>query len=194
MGIGHATAILLARRGAILSLADKNADGLAATLAELAPPDSHDTQHTVTVLDVRSAGDVNDWITDTLNTFGNLDGAANIAAVHREGGRDLRNSPVWDFVMNINARGVFNCMRAELNALGQGGSLVNMTSLAGLIGSGTSSIYAASKHAVVGLTRSAARSEGERGIRVNCIAPGESVRRSETGLTHGLQVRSIHQG
>ena len=63
------------------------------------------------MLDVRSAGGVNEWITNTLNTFGNLDGAANIAAVHREGGRDLRNSldEDWDFVMNINARGVFNC-------------------------------------------------------------------------------------
>ena len=148
------------------------------------------------MLDVRSVGDVNDWITNTLNNFGSLDGAANIAAMHREGGRDLRSSldEDWDFVMNINARGVFNCMRTEINALGQGGSLVNMTSLAGIIGSRTNSIYAASKHAVVGLTKSAARSEGERGIRVNCIAPGESVRRSEIALTHGLQVRSIHQG
>lgn len=84
------------------------------------------------MLHVRSPGDVNDWIVNSLNTFGKLDGAANIAAVHREGGRDLRNSldEDWDFVMNINARGVFNCVRAELNALGQGGSLVNMTSLA----------------------------------------------------------------
>ena len=74
--------------------------------------------------------------------------------------------------MDVNAKGVFFCMRAQLKAMADGGTIVNAASVAGIRGVANSSIYATSKHAVVGMTRSAARENGSRRIRINAIAPG----------------------
>lgn len=73
--------------------------------------------------------------------------------------------------MNINAAGVFYSMRAEILAMVNGGSIVNTASVAGLIAVPMAAEYSASKHAVVGLTKTAAREEGKSGIRVNAVAP-----------------------
>jgi NAD(P)-dependent dehydrogenase (short-subunit alcohol dehydrogenase family) len=79
--------------------------------------------------------------------------------------------------MGVNLGGVFNRMRAEIKAMGdprkegRGGSIVNASSIAGIIGMPKNGAYTASKHAVVGLTRVAAKEGGARGIRVNAIAP-----------------------
>lgn len=86
--------------------------------------------------------------------------------------RDLPDDD-WDFVMDVNVKGVFNCMRAQLrNMKPEGGSVVNFASIAALVALQSQGAYTASKHAVLGLSRAAAREEGERGIRVNCVAPG----------------------
>ena len=82
------------------------------------------------------------------------------------------------FVMNVNCSGVFNCLRAQLPAMQTGttgrggGSIVNASSMAGLMGVERNASYVASKHAVTGLTRTAAKEEGRRAIRVNAVAPG----------------------
>ena len=65
----------------------------------------------------------------------------------------------------------FNCMRAELNNMSKGGSIVSAASIAGLGGFAQMGPYVASKHAVIGLTRTAAKENGHKGIRVNCVAP-----------------------
>lgn len=174
-GIGLATAKLLALRGALLSIADINSDGLQKALDSLAPNASGE-KHIATVVDVASAFAVNSWIKSTLDTFGRLDGAANIAGVSREHFNILRNSldDDWDFVMGVNGKGTYNCMRAQLNAIvAPGGSIVNTASPASFVGGRTTPAYVASKHAVVGLTKAAAREEGERGVRVNCVEPGK---------------------
>lgn len=80
----------------------------------------------------------------------------------------------WDFVMGVNAKGVYNCLRAQLNNIKEGGSIVNFASIASLVALQSQGPYAASKHAVLGLTKTAAREEWSRGIRVNCVAPGKS--------------------
>ncbi|KAK5216077.1 hypothetical protein LTR72_010953 [Exophiala xenobiotica] len=169
-GIGLATAQVLASRGAVLSLSDINAEGLDAAIKTL-----DGEGHFATVLDVRKASKVNEWMDETVRRLGGLDGAANIAGVEREGGRHLADSrdEDWDFVMGINCTGVFYCMRAELNKmLDNGGSIVNISSVAGFIGVADTGIYNASKHAVRGLTRTAAREYGSHNIRVNAVAPG----------------------
>jgi NAD(P)-dependent dehydrogenase (short-subunit alcohol dehydrogenase family) len=186
-GIGLATAHVLASRGAKLALADFNGDGLKKQAADLPNASSH----TTTVLDVCDPQAVNDWIAATVSHFGTLNGAANIAGVHRENGRMLIDAldEDYDFVMGVNAKGVFNCLRAELRAMdpsvsssapkpsaqGKGCSIVNLASVAGLTGLPTSAAYCMSKHAVVGLTRVAAKEMGtlEHGaIRINAVCPG----------------------
>ncbi|KAJ9493855.1 hypothetical protein H2202_010628 [Exophiala xenobiotica] len=146
-GIGLATAQVLASRGAVLSLSDINAEGLDAAIKTL-----DGEGHFATVLDVRKASKVNEWMDETVRRLGGLDGAANIAGVEREGGRHLADSrdEDWDFVMGINCTGVFYCMRAELNKmLDNGGSIVNISSVAGFIGVADTGIYNASKHALI---------------------------------------------
>ena len=128
-----------------------------------------------TVLDVTSASAVNDWIRNTVDQLGQLDGAANIAGIHMGTGTPIRSASDnnWEKVLDVNLNGVFYCLRAELNNIKQGGSIVNAASVAALIGMPEAAAYVVSKHAVLGLTRSAAREEGKNNIRVNCIAPGE---------------------
>lgn len=112
----------------------------------------------------------------TLKEFGRLDGAANLAGVI---GRhavtlELRDETddEWDFIMNINVKGVFNCMREELKVMKSGASIVNAASVLAVLGQVKNSIYTASKHAVAGLTRAAAKEEGKNNIRINGVAPG----------------------
>ena len=85
---------------------------------------------------------------------------------------DFTSDDEWDLIMGVNCTGVFNCLRAELRVMTSGGSIVNAASVAGLVGSPLAAPYVASKHAVVGLTRSAAKEAGGKNIRVNAVAPG----------------------
>lgn len=74
-------------------------------------------------------------------------------------------------VVNVNLKGVMLCLKSQLKVISDGGSIVNAASIAGLQGRPNNAAYSASKHGVIGLTRSAAKEVGNRGIRVNCIAP-----------------------
>ena len=168
-GIGRATAKLLASREAIVSIANRDQHGLEETLKAL-----EGSKHILTVLDVRRRAEIEAWIDKTVKELGKLDGACNIAGVHTGKGMLISGETEenWDFVFDINAKGVFFCMRSELNHMGDGGSIVNAASVAGIRGLANSGICVASKHAVVGMTRTAARENGHRNIRVNAIAPG----------------------
>lgn len=73
--------------------------------------------------------------------------------------------------MDVNLKGLMHCMRAELKVMENNGSIVNAASIAGLEGFANNAAYSASKHGVIGLSRSAAKEVGSQGIRVNCIAP-----------------------
>jgi NAD(P)-dependent dehydrogenase (short-subunit alcohol dehydrogenase family) len=173
-GIGLATATLLAERGARLSLADLN-DKALETASSLIKSSSPDVQIITTVLDVRSTEAVDNWIAKTVSHFGQLDGAVNLAGVIGpsigvKGVAELSDEE-WDFVSGVNLTGTFKCLRAQLKAINDGGSIVNAASIAGIRGFAFNPAYTASKHGVVGLTKGSAKEVGNRNIRVNCICP-----------------------
>jgi NAD(P)-dependent dehydrogenase (short-subunit alcohol dehydrogenase family) len=173
-GIGLATAQLLAERGATLSLADLHQSSLENAMS-LIKSQSPNTKILITSLDVRSTTAVDSWIAKTQAEFGPLDGAVNLAGVIGpsigvNGVQDLSDDE-WDFVVGVNLTGSFKCLRAELKALKDGGSIVNTSSVAGIQGFAFNPAYTASKHGVVGMTKSAAKEVGNRAIRVNCICP-----------------------
>ncbi|KAJ5814249.1 uncharacterized protein N7503_000999 [Penicillium pulvis] len=172
-GIALATARLLASRGASVSLADMNPNTLAEVEKEF---QGNDWPILVTVVDVRKRKDVDDWISATVQKFGRLDGAANVAGII---GRQIFKAQVteiedddWEMVMSVNVTGTMNSMRAELKHVVDGGSIVNISSQDGSRGVARCSAYCTSKHAVLALTRCAAREYGSRGIRVNTVGPG----------------------
>ncbi|KAJ4369564.1 hypothetical protein N0V83_005326 [Neocucurbitaria cava] len=173
-GIGLATAHLLASRGATLSLADVSEQGLQDASKSIKA--KHNVDILTFVLDVRKPEQVDGWIEETVAKFGKLDGAANIAGVIPKtigvGGIAELEAEEWNFVIGVNLTGVMHCLRAQMKAISDGGSIVNAASIAGLQGRPNNAAYSASKHGVIGLTKSAAKEIGAKGVRVNSFAPG----------------------
>lgn len=172
-GIGLATAKLCAARGAKVSIADVHETQLASAKTDI---ESVGGTVLTSVVDVRNRAHVEAWIACTVDIWGKIHGAANIAGVTGKGigVNDVKDvdDEDWDFVIDVNLKGVLNCMRPQIkNMVDKGGSIVNCASVAGEVGFPKNSAYTASKHAVIGLSRSAAAELGHRGLRVNVVAP-----------------------
>lgn len=123
--MGLATAKLLASKGAIISLSDIDAGALDKAIKLL----EHSEKHLTTTVDVRDGSAVATWIDNTVAKYGKLDGAVNMAGIitHATPLVDTTDDS-WSRTFDINVNGVFNCLRAQLRAMGNGGSIVGGTS------------------------------------------------------------------
>jgi len=183
-GIGLATAKLLSSRGAHVALADVQKEALDKAASAISSSGGKVLVH---ITDVRKPDQVNAFFDAAIKEFGHVDGAANLAGVMSPNAYrfSIAETPDedWEFVMGVNATGVFNCLRKEMQVLSEGGAIVNAASVLGLRGAENGSAYTASKHAVVGLTKCAAKDGGKRSIRVNAIAPGTI----DTPMVHAIE-------
>jgi NAD(P)-dependent dehydrogenase (short-subunit alcohol dehydrogenase family) len=170
-GIGADAARVFAEDGASVMLVARSEEPLAALTKELASA-GHDVAYTVG--DVSASASVAGFVDATVARFGRLDGAFNNAATTHAGRLDSISEADFDRVMAVNVKGTWLCLREEVRVMQrQGvGSIGNMSSIGGLRGSSGMGAYQTTKHAVIGLTRTAAHDFGPLGIRVNALAPG----------------------
>jgi NAD(P)-dependent dehydrogenase (short-subunit alcohol dehydrogenase family) len=169
--IGCATMRLLAERGARIVAVDRKKPELKAAIKDL--PASADAL--LVTADVTSEEEVSEYVRAALDKFGIIDIFYNNAGIEGEV-KAIQDYPLDSFrkVLDVNVVGVFLGMKHVLPVMlkNNKGSIINTASIAGLMGSPHVAVYSASKHAVIGLTRSAAGECSGTGVRINCVCPG----------------------
>lgn len=182
--IGSATARLLAERGAKIVAVDRKREDLQAAIRDL--PAS--AQALSLTADVANEDEVSAYVRAAVNKFGTIDVFYNNAGIEGDVAPITRYSlDSFRRVLEVNVVGVFLGLKHVLPVMlkQDKGSIINTASIAGLMGSPEIAVYSASKHAVIGLTKSAAIECGNSGVRVNCVCPGLIESRMLSAIING---------
>ena len=176
-GIGQATALLFAREGALVVVADLDQAGAEAVVRQI---EAEGGRAIALRCDVSQAADCQRAVQATVDAFGGLDILFNNAGIIRRADVVNTSEEEWDRVMAVNAKSVYLMSRYAIPYMAGrgGGTIVNTASGWGLVGGRQAAAYCASKAAVVNLTRAMALDHGHQNIRVNCVCPGDT----DTGM------------
>ncbi len=172
-GIGRAICLSLADQGATVIAADLNAEGLAETIKE-AESRQLTGQIVARSLNVTDESAVEGFVELVVEEFGKIDILVNNAGITRDGLMMNMDDEQWDAVINVNLRSVFLMTRAISRHMVRAryGRIINLASVAGMMGNAGQANYAASKAGVIGFTKTVAKELGRRNITANAVAPG----------------------
>jgi len=170
-GIGKSICIGLAERGADIIVADIDEAAAKDTAKEVS---GFGVKTAAFAFDVSNTAAAEKVLADIVEDFGKIDILVNNAGVTRDTLLMRMKEEDWDFVLNINLKGVFNCSKAAARYMmkARSGRIINISSVVGQIGNAGQANYSASKAGVIGLTKTMAKELAARGITVNAIAPG----------------------
>lgn len=190
-GIGKSTALIFAKEGAKVVVANRREDKGQNTVDEIKKQGG---EAMFIKTDVSNWDDVSNMVERVVQSYGEIDILVNNAGVLRMGPLTEVNEDDWNYVLNINLKGVFYTMKKIIPLMiKQGkGKIINIASIAGLVGFEQIGPYCASKGGVIALTREAALEYAKNKININCIAPGV-IRTEMTGMLEDEQTNSYYR-